>query len=563
MMISEILKHEIDRFLASKEPEVLCIHGHWGVGKTFAWKKYLREAATSSRVNLTSYSYVSLFGVSSLSDVKKEIFRNTVDISAIGDLPDERSMVGQISSVLESSKSHISSIGSLFGGKGAALAGLIEELSFAAIKGRLICFDDLERAGKGLEVKDVLGLASSLKEERGCKVVVLLNDEKIEGDGRDQFQIQFEKLFDSHVKFNPTPLESVQIAVKEEEPYYDALSSVVTKLGLNNIRIIRKIERALQQVSRVPGLPEDALHQTIWAASIASWSRYRPDEAIPMSELETYNSYSWAFQRHDNKDAVSPRWYDKLQSTGYSGTDPFDRAVIRCVVDGFANPTELLETWKATEAERRVPRENPAYKEAWEAFHASTTLSDDEIANRLAAAVKSDPGSITISSMSSTATFLRDIGKSPLADELIDYFFTERKFLPSDLDNDVFAGRFEKIDPRIKAYFEGLKTEYVDERDPKDVLQKIAVHESWSPKDIQLLSRLDGQALVDVIDSLQGEHLRDVLKMCGRFFRTKDNEYIAFRETLEDAFRLLVARSKNNEVKLALLGIRLNDTNTE
>ena len=96
-MTNEVLKCEIDRFLWSTEPEILCIHGDWGVGKTFAWKKYLREAASAARVNLASYSYVSLFGITNLNDVKKEIFRNTVKIADVGKLPDETYAPGVIS----------------------------------------------------------------------------------------------------------------------------------------------------------------------------------------------------------------------------------------------------------------------------------------------------------------------------------------------------------------------------------------------------------------------------------------------------------------------------------
>ncbi len=119
----------------------------------------------------------------------------------------------------------------------------------------------------------------------------------------------------------------------------------------------------------------------------------------------------------------------------------------------------------------------------------------------------------------------------------------------------------EKIegDPGITKHFDLLKAEYVDERDPKDVLLKISLQESWGPKDIQLLGKLDGASLVDVIDSLQGEHLRDVLKMCGRFFRSNEPDYAAFSANLEDAFRILAGRSQANRVKLALLGIRMEE----
>ena len=44
----------------------------------------------------------------------------------------------------------------------------------------IICMDDLERRGKNLSPKDVMGLISHLKEQKKCKVVLILNDEKLE-----------------------------------------------------------------------------------------------------------------------------------------------------------------------------------------------------------------------------------------------------------------------------------------------------------------------------------------------------------------------------------------------
>ena len=38
------VEKEIARFLVSPEPEVLCISGKWGVGKTFSWNVFLRTA---------------------------------------------------------------------------------------------------------------------------------------------------------------------------------------------------------------------------------------------------------------------------------------------------------------------------------------------------------------------------------------------------------------------------------------------------------------------------------------------------------------------------------------
>ena len=56
-----MLRKEIIRFLKDPTPEVLCIRGKWGVGKTYTWESLLKEVGKD--VALQSYSYVSLFGL--------------------------------------------------------------------------------------------------------------------------------------------------------------------------------------------------------------------------------------------------------------------------------------------------------------------------------------------------------------------------------------------------------------------------------------------------------------------------------------------------------------------
>ena len=75
-MSIRLVKEEIKRFLNSPEPEVLCIKGKWGVGKTFTWNEYFKQAVKDNKVSLQNYSYVSLFGQNSLEDLKYAIFEN-------------------------------------------------------------------------------------------------------------------------------------------------------------------------------------------------------------------------------------------------------------------------------------------------------------------------------------------------------------------------------------------------------------------------------------------------------------------------------------------------------
>jgi hypothetical protein len=76
MTATELVQSEIRRFLKSTDPEVLCVTGEWGVGKTFTWQRMLREARTKKSCALARYSYASLFGINSLEGLKVALFEN-------------------------------------------------------------------------------------------------------------------------------------------------------------------------------------------------------------------------------------------------------------------------------------------------------------------------------------------------------------------------------------------------------------------------------------------------------------------------------------------------------
>jgi hypothetical protein len=76
MTATAAVKGEIERFLKSSEPEVICISGEWGVGKTYTWQTILDGLRTRREIGLSRYSYVSLFGIASLDALKASIFEN-------------------------------------------------------------------------------------------------------------------------------------------------------------------------------------------------------------------------------------------------------------------------------------------------------------------------------------------------------------------------------------------------------------------------------------------------------------------------------------------------------
>jgi hypothetical protein len=193
MTATELVRTEIQKFLASPEPDVLCISGPWGVGKTCLWKDTLKKGPVPA---LSDYSYVSLFGIDSLEALKMAIYANQ---ARLGKAPADKwrskiAMGGKKAQPLLELTPYVGNLVKALG-----------TLYFSQVTKQIVCIDDLERRSKNLDVKDVLGLISFLKEERMCKVVLLLNDGQLDAEGAEMFRGHFEKTIEL-CSTSPMPL---------------------------------------------------------------------------------------------------------------------------------------------------------------------------------------------------------------------------------------------------------------------------------------------------------------------------------------------------------------------
>jgi len=147
-----VIKEEIERFLSSSTPEVICIRGKWGVGKTYGWQKFLQDAKNNNKLAKTSYAYVSLFGLNSIDDLRYAIFESTVTGNSIGKDPNTVTL-GQLVKNRDIARKHktlTEFAAAVFNRK--AVADLIAKSAFLTVRDQLICLDDLERTGHGLQI---------------------------------------------------------------------------------------------------------------------------------------------------------------------------------------------------------------------------------------------------------------------------------------------------------------------------------------------------------------------------------------------------------------------------
>jgi hypothetical protein len=158
------------------------------------------------------------------------------------------------------------------------------------VKNTLICIDDIGRRGKGLAVRDVMGLASHLKEHKECKVILILNDDGLEED-KNEFQTYYEKVVDSTLCFAPTAEDCARIALSGKTTGDQLLTTNCIALRISNIRPIKKIERAVRTIEPLlKPFDEQVLKQAFQSLTLFAWSLYEPTKAPPIDYLRKHNS---------------------------------------------------------------------------------------------------------------------------------------------------------------------------------------------------------------------------------------------------------------------------------
>jgi Cdc6-like AAA superfamily ATPase len=93
MSIAQVEKALID-FAVHKTGSAIVLKGEWGTGKTHLWNKVIKNHR-GSFVRKT-YSYVSLFGLNSLPDLKRSIFENSVPTDKAGSVTTKESVIENI-----------------------------------------------------------------------------------------------------------------------------------------------------------------------------------------------------------------------------------------------------------------------------------------------------------------------------------------------------------------------------------------------------------------------------------------------------------------------------------
>lgn len=558
-----LIEEQIRKFLISETPEVMAIKGEWGVGKTYSWNSFLKKAREDKIIKLTSYSYVSLFGINNLDTLKYSLFENSIPVDLIGTEPNLATLKENTTGVLQG-------YGKIAGGifKNIPFAKnftpILESLAFISLNKTIICIDDLERKGLGLSLKDVLGLVSLLKEHKKCKVILLLNDGTKE---TEEFNTYKEKVLDIELLYRPSPEESAAIAYEGGKIFHQKLSEYTQKLSIRNIRILKKIERSIDIVSPYfvgvsPSVFEDAM-SSIVLFSFCFYSSTN-NEAPALSFISSGEFYLYGFinQKEDN-DPQKLAWKKVISDYGYMSTDSVDEELLNLVKHGYV--TDGVFKKVIEEKNQAVMRgaSIDAFSEAWQLFHDSFENNEADVLDGLIISFKQNYKAVSPGSLDALVEFLKKFNRHAEAKDLISFYIENRSSEKELFDvNSRELVRSLKDGDVIDAFNDAY---YSTEEEKKETLLELLVRlhnqRGWGNKDIKQLTQASIQEYYDAFKGSAGSGSYSVVESALQFSHLRGNniDYDTITWKVKWALTMISYESLINKMRVERFNVDLEN----
>jgi hypothetical protein len=431
------------------------------------------------------------------------------------------------------------------------LGTLAEHASFLAVRSYIVCIDDLERKGEKLRIIDILGLASLLKERRKCKIVLILNDEELEGNDRTAFDKYSEKVIDSSLLFEPTSAEACEIALKGNEQCDILMRENAQKLDIANIRILKKIERLVHvAAAHLTSFDPRVLTQAVSTLVLFGWCVFAKQDALMNFALN--DRYKSRYAIRDAKLTDDQKKLDDLlEAYPFGLVDAFDRVLFDGIQKGFFDDVKLVEEAKKLDDNYKNDALRAAVQGPWDAYRDSFDNNTDEICSGLVNGLKDYAAHTPISHVDGAVMFLKRMGKTTEAAQALSYWLEAFKDQPRSF-YDMRSGAYTIQDPDLKTAITDRFNAFEDNRDSAEILFTIAKQHGWNEEDISRLSKVTPDEFYAMFKRLRGLELRSVVKKALELGTQGGGapDYVAIRSNALAALTKLSGESAINEQRV-------------
>ena len=529
------IESEIISFLNADKSTVLSISGDWGIGKTFFWKKIFDSAKKPEIL----YSYVSLFGISSLLELKSAIVLNIIE---------NESWVSKLSAPLKRIASvfpdNISQVDVLKPFGRAVVDSCISDIS--------ICFDDLERIGNKFDFEDFLGYISYLKENGNCSIVLILSDFNLPDDQQQSWRKYHEKVIDREIRFELLPAECAEIAFSKSGYDKTALVDLVERLGMVNIRVLFKLEYwAIRVTHMLETFGAEVCKSALVSIAVYVHCKYSSSSVIPDIEFLRTVSFTAYHSKIEEMSDNQREWVAYLEKYGWvpggyvgqNAETKLEKILFDAIDLGYFDEEQFsvygLELTKAvayTESQNRISA-------VWDKYYHGTFKNNrDELVEAFFGITVEEIENVSFNSLKYILSTLRELDAIQEAEEIVTKLESVRSSELLELSKNQRELTREVSDPFLLCRIEKLRISVAPRS--MDDLREFLVKEELDRYEQQLLRDLlpefSSKDFVTLLHSTAEENHVTVVENC----------LAHGGENALEATRQIASESKLNEMRV-------------
>jgi hypothetical protein len=425
---------------------------------------------------------------------------------------------------------------------------LLETLATSLITRTIVCIDDVERLGSGIQMEELMGLVSELKVESQCKIILLFNEEQL-GKSAEQYALASEKVVDKKLSFVTTASEAVEIGLPADTPLRHFVVPCIETLDISNIRTIQKIAKGLTMVHDViPNCSDVVKQQAAIAVAVFAGALYEAGNRFPTPEqVRAHNWYSAA--GNDDHGDVGNEWREKLRACGFLICDEFDAEVLSVMRNGYPQGAALLERAVALDAVADRSRLDGLFTAVWKKFHNYVDGSAEELVREFVEVVRVAATAITPLNLNSTVKLARDLGFDVEADAMIESYIqvnagnTELFRIDDspwrrDVDDETLLRRFAEVLSKAEG----------------QISLEVAVHhlleqKSWDDRTLAALLAASSNDYEAMFKTHQGEEFWQLLDRLQTFAHSRGMEAKPIVENVIAALKTLASQSDLNRLR--------------
>jgi hypothetical protein len=476
-VVLEKTKKQLIRLLSEADSSVIALSGKWGTGKTHLWLEVKKE---SSDEKVKNALYVSLFGLSSVDQIKRKLIEMAI--------PGVESHGGVFDGIKSFFNVGVKALSAHYKALAAINDMNLLLMAPVVLRKKVIVIDDIERKHDKLGVDEVLGFIDEYSKQHGSQFILVLNEDQLsEKENQERLWATFrEKVIDHELRLSTSSEEAFSVAIGLVPSSYEkVLKRASISCGLTNIRIIVKVIKVVNRILGGRELEEPIQARIVPSIVLFSSIYYRglnngPDFKFALN----IGAPDWMSMGRDTNEeptedeAREDRWRMLIHELGIHGCDDFEKLLVEFLESGLYDADKIESIIDGYVAEKRSFEARDIVNKFVKLVYWDHRVSDDQLISESALIMGViellDPFTVT----ELYDALMTISGGEGIAEVVINKWISA--FKVSDLTNFDDENLFNRpLHPNIKAEFSAIKAKAQASTTVFDACMHIIENRGW------------------------------------------------------------------------------------